>query len=53
MIIIIKIAITIVIIIIKIIVRNNIYLEYWSYETHCIHNSIKTAKASMHLVVDT
>ena len=39
--------IVMIIIIIKII-RNNIYLGYWSSETHCIYSSIKTAKAGIH-----
>ena len=34
---------TVILVIIKII-RNNIYLEYWSSETDCIYSSIKEKK---------
>lgn len=40
---------TVILVIIKII-RNNIYLGYWSSETHCIYSSIKTAKAGIHCI---
>ena len=43
---------TVILVIIKII-RNNIYLEYWSSETDCIYSSIKEkkpAKASIHCI---